>query len=179
MFLQDSRPFIIGLALFTTWGLYGGLVRKYANEKRGKDDQRVPIVERMIVAESEYRRQFLNIVRDKQFYVAGLQQLHEVLDNLIIREFGTPMKNLSVQQLTIRLGPELAVQTRQLFDELEKISRYAKGETRFIFPPVLTGWKRHTSKLTMETEQFLNQLGLTITGRDIKKKGLDYKTRGL
>jgi hypothetical protein len=177
-FLADSRPFIIGLALFTTWSLYGGLVRKYATEKRGKDDLPIPIVEKTIVAESEQRLAFLNTLRDQAFYRSGLQQLHAVLDGLVMREFGMPIGKVSNEQLAARLGPELGLQTSKLFNKLIKITRHATGETRFLFPPVLN-WKRTTSSITWQTEQFLNQLGITMIGGDAKKKDIDYKTRRL
>jgi hypothetical protein len=174
-FLAISRPFLLGLALFTTWGLYGSLTKRYATEKRGKDDQPLPIIEKMIVAESRERTDYLATSRNKGFYVASLQQMYEVLDSLLVTEFGTEISKLTSEQLNTRFGPEQALEVSELFRRLTRIAQYASGQKRFLFPPIFR-WKRTTKNLTEQTEKMLNQLGLTMTGK-AEKKQLAYKLR--
>jgi len=174
-FLAISRPFLLGIALFTTWGLYGTLTKRYATEKRGKDDEPLPVVEKTIVAESRERTDYLTTSRDKGFYVASLEQMYEVLDSLLVREFGTEISKLTTEQLSAMFGAEHALEVSKLFTRLTSIAEYAKGQKRFLYPPVFR-WKNTTRKLTEQTENMLNQLGLTITGKG-EKKQLDYKLR--
>ena len=47
------------IALFTAWGFYGTLTKRYAKEKRGKDDEPVPWIEKNILAESREKKDFL------------------------------------------------------------------------------------------------------------------------
>lgn len=173
-FLAFSRPFLLGLALFTTWGLYGTLTKRYATEKRGKDDEPLPVVEKTIVAESRERTNYLTTSRDKGFYVASLEQMYQVLDSLLVREFGTEISKLTPEQLNARFGPEHTVEVSELFLQLTRIAQYANGQKRFLFPPIFR-WKRTTRKLTEQAEKMLNQLGLTMTGGEGKQ--LAYKLR--
>ena len=113
--------------------------------------------------------------RDKGFYVASLEQMYEVLDSLLVREFGTEISKLTSEQLNARFGAEHALEVSKLFNRLTGIAQYAKGQKRFLFPPVFS-WKNTTRKLTEQTEKMLNQLGLTMTGKG-EKKQLDYKLR--
>ena len=174
-FLSFSRPFILGVALLTTWSLYGTLTRRYATEKKGKDDEPLPKIEKSILAESKERRDFLKTSRRKGFYVATLDQMYDVLDALTFREFGTEISALKLEQLTARLGDNQGILASRLFKRLGKIAEYARGDKRLLFPPVLR-WKRTTARLTGQTEQVLNQLGLTMTGKG-QKKQLDYRLR--
>ena len=174
-FLAISRPFLLALALMTTWGLYGTLTKRYATERRGKDDEPLPVVEKTIVAESRERTDYLTTSRNKGFYVASLEQMYDVLDSLLVREFGTEISKLTPEQLNARFGPEQAVEVSELFTCLTRIAQYANGQKRFLFPPIFR-WKRTTKKLTEQTEKMFNQLGLTMTGK-VEKKQLAYKLR--
>ncbi len=174
-FLDTTRPYLLGIALFTAWGFYGTLTKRYAREKRGKDDEPVPWIEKTILAESKEKRDFLTTSRKKGFYVATLDQLHDVLDSLVEREFATRITDVTLDQLTTRLGKEQAIKADRLFKRLGKIAKYARGEKRLLLPPVLR-WKSTTRSLASETEKVLNQLGVTMTGKD-QKKQLDYKLR--
>lgn len=174
-FLNTTRQFILGVAIFTAWGLYGTITKRYATERRGKDDEPVPVIEKSIVAESKQRIDFLTTSRNKGFYVATLNQLYDVLDSLVEREFGAGVSTIKPEQLTARLGEQNGTKAAILFKRLEILSRYARGGKRFIFPPIVR-WERTTRMLTGETEEILNQLGLTMTGEG-QKKQLDYKLR--
>src|SRR5713226_4871155 len=105
-FLSLARPFLLGVALFTTWSLYGTITKRYATEKRGKDDEPLPKIEKSIRAESKERRDFLTSSRKKGFYVATLDQMYDVLDALVLRELGTEISSLKVEQLVARLGAD-------------------------------------------------------------------------
>src|SRR5256885_16721975 len=84
-FLETTRPYLLVIALFTAWGFCGTLTKRYAKEKRGKDDEPVPWIEKSILAESKEKRDFLTTSRKKGFYVATLDQLYDVLDSLVER----------------------------------------------------------------------------------------------
>ena len=174
-FLDSARPYLLGIALFTAWGFYGTLTKRYAKEKRGKDDEPVPWIEKSILAESREKKDFLTTSRKKGFYVATLDQLYHVLDSLVEREFGARVTEVTLDQLTTRLGQEQAIQAERLFKRLGNISKYSRGEKRLLLPPVLR-WKNATRNLTGHAERILNQLGVTMTGRD-QKKQLAYKLR--
>jgi hypothetical protein len=174
-FLDSARPYLLGIALFAAWGFYGTLTKRYAKEKRGKDDEPVPWIEKSILAESREKKDFLTTSRKKGFYVATLDQLYDVLDSLVEREFGARITEVKLDQLTTRLGQEQAIQAEKLFKRLGNISRYSRGEKRLLLPPVLR-WKSTTRNLTGHAERILNQLGVTMTGRD-QKKQLAYKLR--
>ena len=174
-FLDATRPYLLVIALFTAWGFYGTLTKRYAKEKRGKDDEPVPWIEKSILAESREKRDFLTTSRKKGFYVATLDQLYNVLDSLVEREFGTTITDVGLDQLTTRLGEKQAMQGEKLFKRLGSIAKYGRGEKRLLFPPVLR-WKSTTRNLTSQAERILNQLGVTMTGKD-QKKQLAYKLR--
>jgi len=174
-FLDATRPYLLVIALFTTWGFYGTLTKRYAKEKRGKDDEPVPWIEKSILAESREKKDFLTTSRKKGFYVATLDQLYDVLDSLVEREFGTAITDVGLDQLTTRLGEEQAIQAEKLFKRLGSIAKYGRGEKRLLLPPVLR-WKSTTRNLTSQAERILNQLGVTMTGKD-QKKQLAYKLR--
>jgi len=168
-FLSFSRLFFLGLALFTTWSVYGMLTSRFGSEKRGKDDEPLPGIERSVVAESREKMDFLKTTRTKGFYVASLEQLHEVLNDVMLNEFGASISALQPEQLVQRLGDRQAKDATRLFSRLSKIAEYARGKRRFLLPPVLR-WKRTTRKLTGQAERILNQLGLTIAGRERRNK---------
>src|SRR3989449_11207279 len=174
-FLDITRPYLLVIALFTTWGFYGTLTKRYAKEKRGKDDEQVAWIEKSILAESREKKDFLTTSRKKGFYVATLDQLYNVLDSLVEREFGTTITDVGLDQLTTRLGEKQAMQGEKLFKRLGSIAKYGRGEKRLLFPPVLR-WKSTTRNLTSQAERILNQLGVTMTGKD-QKKQLAYKLR--
>lgn len=174
-FVNWSRQFILGIALFTAWGFYGILASKYAKDPRGKDDEPVPKIEKNIRAESTERRNFLTTTRNKGFYVATLGQLYDVLDSLIQLEFGTEIGKLTPELLTSRLGEQQGREAIRLFNRLGKVAQYANGQKRILFPPVLR-WRATTKSFTDQAERMLNELGVTMTG-DKQKKQLDYKLR--
>ena len=67
------------------------------------------------------------------------------------------------------------MQAEKLFKRLSNITKYGRGEKRLLLPPVLR-WKSTTRNLTSQAERILNQLGVTMTGKD-QKKQLAYKLR--
>jgi len=174
-FLDMTRPYILVIALFTAWGFYGTLTKRYAKEKRGKDDEPVPWIEKSIMAESKEKKDFLTTSRKRGFYVATLDQLYDVLGSLVEREFGTAIKDVGLDHLTTRLGEEQSMHAEKLFKRLGNIAEYARGEKRLLLPPVFR-WKSTTRNLTGQAERILNQLGVTMTGKD-QKKQLAYKLR--
>jgi hypothetical protein len=174
-FLQAAKPFAIALVLFTTWSVYGMLTSRYANERRGKDDEPLPGIERTVLAESREKMDFLKTSRTKGFYVATLQQLYEILNDILLREFGSNMSSVQLQQLVQRLGEKQAKDATRVFSRLSKIAEYAEGKRRFLLPPVFR-WKQTTGKLTGQAEKILNTLGLTMTGMG-EKKQVEYKLR--
>lgn len=151
----------LGLILLTLLGVYFGVSRTLSPEKAGKDDQPSPSIERTIVAESKARLDFLNTSRKRSFYVASLARLYEVLDDVVLREFGTPLHFVDAGSLASRLGEPKAQEAQRLFAQLKGIYDYAKGTRRFMFPPILR-WKSKAARMTEATESFLNELGLTI-----------------
>jgi len=162
--------------IFLASAMYGSLTKWYASEPRGKDDQPVPSVEKSIVAQSPGRLDFQRIIRDKGFYVARLSQLYTTLGDLLERELGTPIDAVTKEQLSPRIGLEEALRAENMLARLSKIHEYSLGKRRFLFPPVLI-WKRSTRKRFEEVEDFLNKLGLTITGEGDARSMLEYRLR--
>ena len=140
------------------------MTRWFAPEKKGKDDQPQPRVERTIVAESQPRVDFLQTSRSKGGYVAALAQLYELLDSMVLTEFGSGISGVTEGALVARMGAEQAAKAKGLFLTLSKFHDYASGEKRFLFPPVLR-WRALTARATRDAEDFLNTMGVTIRRR--------------
>jgi len=153
------------VALFILISVYGAITRWFAPEKKGKDDQPVPSVERTIVAESQARTDFLQTSRSKGGYVATLSQLYDVLDSIVQGEFGKGISSVSEGELAAKIGADDARKAKKLFLSLSRLHDYAKGERRFLFPPVLR-WRALTRRTTSDAEAFLNRLGITIAGEE-------------
>ncbi|HVB95855.1 MAG TPA: hypothetical protein VND41_04555 [Nitrososphaerales archaeon] len=153
------------VALVLLLSVYGAMTRWFAPEKKGKDDQPQPNVERTIVAESRARMDFLQTSRSKGGYVATLAQLYDVLDSIVVGEFGAGISSVEEHVLAERLGADEARRAKKLFLSLSKFHDYASGERRFLFPPVLR-WRALTARVTRDAEAFLNSLGITIAGED-------------
>lgn len=151
------------VALILLLSVYGALTRWFAPEKRGRDDQPQPAVERTIVAESRARMDFLQTSRSKGGYVATLAQLYEVLDSIVVGEFGTGVSSVEERTLAERVGADEARRAKKLFLGLSRYHEYASGQRRFLFPPVLR-WRALTARTTQDAEAFLNTLGITIAG---------------
>jgi hypothetical protein len=153
------------VALVLLLSVYGAMTRWFAPEKRGNDDQPQPSVERTIVAESRARTDFLQTSRSKGGYVAALAQLYDVLDSIVVGEFGAGVSSVEEHVLAERIGVDEARRAKKLFLSLSKFRAYASGERRFLFPPVLR-WRVLTVRTTREAEAFLNGLGITIAGEE-------------
>jgi hypothetical protein len=153
------------VALLILLSVYGAVTRWFAPEKKGKDDQPQPSVERTIVAESQARAEFLETSRSKAGYVAALGQLYEVLDSIVLSEFGAGISSVDEGALAAKVGPDEAARAKKLFLMLSKFHDYARGEKRFLFPPVLR-WRALTARTTGEAEAFLNRLGMSIAGEE-------------
>ncbi len=145
--------------------VYGAITRWFAQEKRGRDDQPAPSVEKTIVAESAARLDFLQTSRSKSLMVATLAQLYEVLDSIVTAEFGKGLSAVDERDLAQKVGPDGARRAKALFLNLSKLHDHATGKSRLIFPPVLR-WRALASRMTRESEEFLNQLGMTIAGQE-------------
>jgi hypothetical protein len=154
---------LVGLVILLS--VYGAVTRWFAPEKKGRDDQPQPSVERTIVAESRARLDFLQTSRSKGGYVATLAQLYEVLDSIVAGEFGAGISSVEERALAARIGPDEARRAKALFLTLSKFHDYASGESRFLFPPVLR-WRALTARTTRDAEAFLNRLGITIAGEE-------------
>jgi hypothetical protein len=153
------------VALIILISVYGAVTRWFAPEKKGKDDQPQPSVERTTVAESRARADFLQTSHSKGIYVATLAQLYEVLDSIVLGEFGTGISSVEESALSAKIGADDARRAKSLFLSLSKLHDYASGNRMFIFPPVLR-WRALTSRTTREAEAFLNRLGITIAGEE-------------
>lgn len=153
------------VALVLLLSVYAAVTRWFAPEKKGKDDQLQPSVERTIVAESRARMDFLQTSRSKGGYVATLAQLYDVLDSIVLGEFGAGIAAVEERALAERIGADEARRAKKLFLSLAKFHDYASGERRFLFPPVLR-WRALTETTTRDAEAFLNRLGITIAGVD-------------
>ncbi len=153
------------VALILLLSVYGAVTRWFAPEKKGKDDQPQPSVERTIVAESRARVDFLQTSRSKGGYVATLAQLYDVLDSIVVGEFGAGIATVEERALAERVGVDEARSEKRLFLSLSKFHDYASGERRFLFPPVLR-WRALTARTTRDAEAFLNRLGITIAGEE-------------
>jgi hypothetical protein len=153
------------VALVLLLSVYGAMTRWFAPEKKGKDDQPQPAVERTIVAESRARMDFLQASRSKGGYVATLAQLYDVLDSIVVGEFGAGVSSVEEHVLAERLGADEGRRAKKLFLSLSKFRDYASGERRFLFPPVLR-WRALTARTTRDAEAFLNGLGITIAGEE-------------
>ena len=153
------------VALVLLLSVYGAVTRWFAPEKKGKDDQPQPSVERTIVAESRERMDFLQTSRSKGGYVATLAQLYDVLDSIVVGEFGVGIASVEERALAERMGADEARRAKRLFLSLSKFHDYASGERRFLFPPVLR-WRALTARTTRDAEAFLNRLGITIAGEE-------------
>ena len=153
------------VALILLLSVYGAVTRWFAPEKKGKDDQPQPVVERTIVAESRARMDFLQTSRSKGGYVATLAQLYDVLDSIVVGEFGAGIATVEERVLAERVGADEARRAKRLFLSLSKFHDYASGERRFLFPPVLR-WRALTARTTRDAEAFLNRLGITIAGEE-------------
>jgi len=161
-----ARALVGVLLLLTT---YGAVTRWFAHEKKGRDDTAPPNVERTIVAESRARVDFLLTSRSKGGYVDTLAQLYEVLDSMMMREFGKGIPSLEESELAAKVGADEAIRAKRLFVSLTKMRAYALGEKRFLFPPVLR-WRALTKRMTGDAEAFLNRLGMTIAGEEAGEK---------
>jgi len=153
------------VALVLLLSVYTAVTRWFAPEKKGKDDQPQPSVERTIVAESRARIDFLQTSRSKGGYVATLDQLYDVLDSIVAREFVAGIATVEERVLAKRIGAGEAMKAKRLFLSLSKFHDYASGERRFLFPPVLR-WRALTARTTRDAEAFLNRLGITIAGEE-------------
>ena len=153
------------VALILLLSVYGAMTRWFAPEKRGKDDQPQPGVERTIVAQSRARMDFLQTSRSKGGYVATLAQLYEVLDSIVFGEFGVGISSVDERVLAEKVGEDEARRAKELFVELSRYHDYASGQGRFLFPPVLR-WRALTARTTRDAEAFLNRLGITIAGEE-------------
>lgn len=153
------------VALIILLSVYGAVTRWFAPEKKGRDDQPQPSVERTIVAESQARAEFLETSRSKAGYVATLGQLYEVLDSIVLGEFGAGISSVEEGALAAKVGADEAARAKKLFLALSKFHDYATGEKRFLFPPVLR-WRALTARTTGEAEAFLNRLGMSIAGEE-------------
>jgi hypothetical protein len=153
------------VALILLISVYGAVTRWFAPEKKGRDDRPLPSVERTIVAQSRARADFLQTSRSKGGYVATLAQLYEVLDSIVVGEFGSGISSVSEGTLAEKIGADDARRAKKLFLSLSKLHHYASGDMRFLFPPVLR-WRALTSRMTSDTEAFLNRLGITIAGEE-------------
>jgi hypothetical protein len=153
------------VALVLLLSVYGAMTRWFAPEKKGKDDQPQRTVERTIVAESRARMDFLQASRSKGGYVATLAQLYDVLDSIVVGEFGAGVSSIEEHVLAERLGAVEARRAKKLFLSLSKFRDYASGERRFLFPPILR-WRALTARTTRDAEAFLNGLGITIAGEE-------------
>jgi hypothetical protein len=154
---------LVGLVILLS--VYGAVTRWFAPEKKGKDDQPQPSVERTIVAESRARIDFLQTSRSKGGYVATLAQLYDVLDSIVVGEFGAGISSVEERALAEKIGADEARRAKKLFLSLSKFHDYASGERRFLFPPVLR-WRALTARTTRDAEAFLNRLGITIAGEE-------------
>jgi hypothetical protein len=159
------------VALIILLSVYGAVTRWFAPEKKGKDDQPQPSVERTIVAESRARAEFLETSRSKAGYVATLGQLYDVLDSIVLGEFGAGISSVDQRALAAKVGEDEAARAKELFLTLAKFHDYATGEKRFLFPPVLR-WRALTARTTAEAEAFLNRLGMSIAGEEERPKVL-------
>jgi len=157
------------VALILLLSVYAAITRWFAPEKRGNDDQPVPGVERKIVAQSRERAEFLQTARSKSGYVRALAQLYEVLDSIVVGEFGAGMASVGEAALASRVGADEARRAKRLFLNLSRLHEYAIGERRFLLPPVLR-WRALASRTTKEAEAFLNTLGITIGGGESARK---------
>ncbi len=159
------------VALIILLSVYGAVTRWFAPEKKGKDDQPQPSVERTIVAESQARAEFLETSRSKAGYVAALSQLYDVMDSIVLGEFGAGISSVDEGALAAKVGADEAARAKELFLTLSKFHDYATGETRFLFPPVLR-WRALTARTTGEAEAFLNRLGMSIAGEEEEPQAL-------
>jgi Domain of unknown function (DUF4350) len=155
------------VALILLISVYGAVARWFAPEKKGNDDLPPPKVERTIVAESRARVDFLQTARSKGSYVATLAQLYDVLDSIVVREFGSGISSVEEGALAAKIGAEDARRAMELFLSLSKFHDYASGKMRFLFPPVLR-WRALTSRTTSDAEAFLNRLGITMAGEELQ-----------
>jgi hypothetical protein len=153
------------VALVLLLSVYGAMTRWFAPEKKGRDDQPQLSVERTVVAESRARMDFLQTSRSKGGYVAALAQLYDVLDSIVVGEFGAGISSVEEHVLAERIGADEATRAKKLFLSLSKFRDYASGERRFLFPPVVR-WRVLTARTTLEAEAFLNGLGITIAGEE-------------
>jgi hypothetical protein len=158
------------VALVLLLSVYGAITRWFAPEKKGNDDQPQPSVERTIAAESRARVDFRETSRSKGGYVAALAQLYDVLDSVLVSEFGKGISSVEESELAAKVGADDARRAKELFLSLSKLHDYALGNKRFLFPPVLR-WRALTAKRTSEAEAFLNRLGITIGGEEAGEEG--------
>jgi hypothetical protein len=175
--INVSDSFAVAIfAVILLLSVYAAVTRWFAPEKKGKDDQPVPSVERTIVAESRARLDFLQSSRTKSFYAATMGQLYEVLGSIIAEEFGKDVSSVTEAQLSARIGPEGARRAMDLLVRLSTLYAYAIGKKRFLFPPVLR-WRALASRMTRESEWLLNQLGITMAGEEPSKQKVEYVMR--
>jgi len=164
------------VAAIVLFSVYGAVTRWFAPEKRGRDDQKQVSVEKAVVAESRERTDFLATARSKGGYVATLAQLYELIDSIVLEEFGKGISTVKGRDLAAKLGTERAIEAKKLFVTLTKFHDYAAGKTRFLFPPVVR-WRALTAKTTREAQAFLDTIGVTMTGEDAAKRRMAVEAR--
>jgi hypothetical protein len=161
------------VALLLLLSIYGAVTRWFAPEKKGRDDLPPPRVERTIVAESRARVDFLQTSRSKGSYIATLAQLYEVLDSIIVGEFGKGISSVEESELAAKVGADDARRAKKLFLSLSKLHGYASGNKRLLFPPVFR-WRALTTRMTSDAEAFLNRLGITIAGEESENQRVEH-----
>ncbi|MDG6914556.1 MAG: hypothetical protein JRN58_04255 [Nitrososphaerota archaeon] len=163
------------VALIILFSVYGALTRWFAHDKKGRDDRPAPSVERTIVAESAARTSFLETSRSKAGYVAALSQLYEVIDPIVVAEFGDGLASVGEAAMAARLGADEAKRAKRLFLTLSRFHDYAAGRG-LLFPPVVR-WRALTARTTGEAEAFLNRLGLSIAGEEEAERLVSERAR--
>lgn len=172
---EGAAGALVGVLILIS--VYGAVARWFAPEKRGRDDRTPPGVERNFVAESRARTDFLETSRSKEGYVAALSQLYEVLDSIVLSEFGAGISSVDEGTLAGRVGADEARQAKALFVSLSKLREHALGERRLLFPPVIR-WRALTERTTRDAEAFLNRLGMTITGEESSGQKMEPLVKG-
>jgi hypothetical protein len=149
------------IAVLLLISVYGAITRWFATERKGNDDLPKGSVEQTIVAQSRARMDFLQSAHSRAGYLLAIRQLYDVVDSILVTEFGRGISSMGEGTLAAKIGAEDARQAMGLLLHLSRLREYAVGERRFLFPPVLR-WRALACGVTGETEWFLGRLGMTI-----------------
>lgn len=173
-------PLLLGSALLAVLSIYAGLRRWLGKEGVGRDDLQPPRMEAEFLVESPLKIQLRTGKRTGSFYADALARLHDVLDDLMHREFRSSLDGVLAGDygaLEAKLGSAGAQRFARHARELRRIKERVEGKRRFLFPPILR-WRATFRRTIGGVDELLKSLGIYLVEEEgIRAKALEYRLR--